>query len=225
MSGRPQFAWQLAIALPLFGTTLIGISIASLNESHEANRPPRVISCRQFEDLDPARLHSVVLTDARPAKDGYVYHERHPGLGWDWVLIPLYSADIDGPPNPADFRIILQLHGVRNDQDVWQALNSPQLKAVVSRSAGRLLAPDKALLDHYYPGINFDRCWILTAGTAPSSALVVWGLGAAGIGSWVAGLFAMYAVWTTWSRYRRRTALDRQADQFGPGTPAFDRTF
>ena len=97
------------------------------------------------------------------------YHERVVGLLDQGV------PEEEIPP-PDDLRVIVKLTSVKNEYDVSLVGEQETVTGMVINRISSLGTEEKKLLREGYPGIDFDRCWIVHVGRTPMSGAVIFGM-------------------------------------------------
>lgn len=188
------------------GLVILGVKECRLASS--AKDDPQAITCAQLAEKGPGENVHIVMSDFLLLEQSYVYAER---LGtWTEVWIPAvpfggaYHTEArtrierDGDnatmPPVTDLRVLVKLTDAKNEAGVSKAGQEETLQGMVINDVDSLDSEERKLLKESYPGIDFDKCWILETGREPGGLgkiiLMILGglvLSLGMIGFWIAG--------------------------------------
>lgn len=85
-------------------------------------------------------------------------------------------------PHPTDIRVLIKDTQSESAEDVSRLAAQDNLQGMIINDVSSLSSGEKNLLQESYPGIDFDKCWILQPGRTPTSGGGVIGQFAGGFG-------------------------------------------
>ena len=184
-----------------FCVTMAVVGVGSAMSAGHLNRgakdTPQSITCDQLAAFGPGDNAHVELTDFRLCIDAYVYRRKL--TGWKGVWVPAvaktaadaWEQETEAGGAPKVPRVIVKLPKAKNGRDVARAAEQATIRGVIVNRVESLGGEEKRLLSEKYPGIDFDRCWILQSGRRPAGSggvLILLGFAA------VAGLVGLWPV-------------------------------
>jgi hypothetical protein len=204
--------FMTALALVAVGLFLYGVSclVQSPRVREEAALVPRM-TCDQLVQNGPGTNRYVALTDAWFNIAGFSISEQDSDTGSLELYHPLYAAHLPQEPEPPDLTLILGImdeterRWVRDECNRRKQLGQPGLSELTGEITKGAALPRWAAerFAEKYPGIQLDKCWIITIGHYEPTANRASHLMSHGIWS-TAGATVLILAWWLWRRSRSR---------------------
>ena len=181
---------KLRFAGVILAAGLVYAALSEYSLGRGTDGGPKKITCAELGDLGSRANPYIEMTDFLLCEQGYIYKEEHGK--WKAVWIPAvpfqgeYHERVVGLldqgvpeeeiPPPDDLRVIVKLTSVKNEYDVSLVGEQETVTGMVINRISSLGTEEKKLLREGYPGIDFDRCWIVHVGRTPMSGAVIFGM-------------------------------------------------
>ncbi len=193
------------LVMVIGGGMLIYFGVQELRLAGVAKAEPQPITVAKLAAHGPGDNAHIRLGEFLLCEGAYVYEEESSGGTWSRVWIPAvplggpyheklleaYQADpasVMDVPMPTDLNVIVELK-VNNEEELIRIADQDELQGLVVNEIASLGGEERKILEQSYPGVDFDRCWIVEAGRLPAGAGKTYGflgggsaLGLAGVG-------------------------------------------
>lgn len=177
--------------MPFAAVGVVGMFVCwrEIELGRRYSETPQVMTCSDLGERGPGENVHVSLTAFRPCEQGYVYYDASLEGHWESVYIPLCPAGQGPEPAPEDIRVIARLGDLAGENELWKRLSVPTESGIVVSNGSKLGGWDRRILADFYPGMQFDRCWVIdfdrrppqkdfaTYGMAFCVVIAVFGLG------------------------------------------------
>ncbi|MEX0702926.1 MAG: hypothetical protein WD069_12590 [Planctomycetales bacterium] len=111
--------------------------------------------------------------------------------GWSHVWTPVHSVDDSGEllqPAPGGWHVVASI-GATNEEELLEVAFRDELRGTLVNDVTSLEKREKELLQQGMPGVDFDKCWILSVDQTPPSSTSYLGFLGGGFALVAAGLF------------------------------------
>jgi hypothetical protein len=165
--------------LPLIiGGVLFFIGWQEWRLGTKAKAQPQTITAADLAARGPGANAHIVLTNFAPTGNYVAYGKKGPGgnmIGrWQRAMIP--AVPIAGNPfgMPGgmllgnDIRIVLKTTKAGDEGELTAIVTRPTLQGVVVNEIEGIGGEEKKLFEQSYPGVDFNRCWILEIDREPA---------------------------------------------------------
>ena len=181
---------KLRFAGVLIAAALVYGAFSEMSLGRGTDGGPKEITCAELGDLGSRANPHIEMTDFLLCEQSYVYKEEYGKWQAVWVpAVPFEGeyhervADLleqgvpdDEIPPPDNIRVIVKLTSAKNEYDVSRVGEQETVTGMVINRISSLGSEEKKLLREGYPGIDFDRCWIVHVGRTPMSGAVILGM-------------------------------------------------
>ncbi|MEX2216015.1 MAG: hypothetical protein WD768_18025 [Phycisphaeraceae bacterium] len=177
---------RFIIALMIGGAVLLYFGVQEMRLSSAAKAEPQTITCDNLAKNGPGDNAHIVLSDFILLAEGGVY-EAKSGSDTNWItfwapLVPyggefhqevMKKFDAAGKltgemPHPKSIDVIFKTKSVKNEAALAVVSQQDTLAGMVVNKIDTLGSEEKKLLASSYPGIDFDKCWIIEHGRKPA---------------------------------------------------------
>ena len=143
---------------------------------------PETISLQKLIDRGPDGNANIVLTNFQLCMHFVKGFKTIGGVKADdvwtkvWVPVVPRTGGIGGlfrATDPDNFKAIIYSEHVKNEPEMAQVLNVPQLHGLVVNRIASLETKEREILLQHYHGVDFDRCLIIEEGRAPKSSALI----------------------------------------------------
>ena len=181
---------KLRFAGVIFAAALVYGAFSELSLGRGTDGGPKTISCAELGDFGSRANPYIEMTDFLLCEQSYIYKEEYGKWKAVWIpAVPLEGvyhervADLldqgvpdEEIPPPDDVLVLVKLTSVKNEYDVSRVGEQDTVTGMVVNRISSLGSEEKKLLREAYPGIDFDRCWIVHADRTPMSGSVIFGM-------------------------------------------------
>jgi len=172
---------RLLLVLAATGIALFVQGYQQLKLYNVSSEHPRQITLRELVENGPGDNAHLLVSDFYLCTSAYIYEEKYgrcirawiPALpGDDEYALRLDQAiDDDGIiegefPLPADIKVIV-LVNTESIEEIQQMSTEKTIEGMIINEIESLSPEENRLLSESYPGIDFNRCWILRKGQRP----------------------------------------------------------
>lgn len=204
---------RLIIALLVIGCMVAYFGFREFQLGQAASPNAKHISCAELGSKGPGDNAHVLLENHVLCQSGFVYESKNGNASERWTTIWIPAVPIDGEyvqeikrlmevsngkragslPLPKDVHVLIKSKRVHDQSDLDRLDNQDTIQGVVINKIDSIGSQEKKLLSEQYPGIDFDKCWIIEHGREPSGPAKSFGMmggGAALAGLGVLGMVA-----------------------------------
>ena len=174
---------RLKLVPLILGAVLFFVGWQEWRLGTKAKTQPQTISATDLGARRPGSNAHIILTNFAPSDGAYVYMGQKGGGGavvgrWQkaWVPavaqgMPIFGGPMGMPGGPVvggDIRIIIKTTKAGDENELRNIVNQPTLQGLVVNEVERMSGQEKQLLTDSYPGVDFNRCWIVEVGRQPA---------------------------------------------------------
>jgi hypothetical protein len=196
--------FRLKIAIVVIGGVLTFFGFQELRLRSVVKSDPQTITCADLGEHGPGDNANVIMSDFLLCDFSYVYEQREHSRNWEKVWVPAVPLEgeyhqmilsrlkpdgsIDGEiPPPKDVKVIVQSSQVMNEGALTKLAADETLPGLIINEIASLGSEEQKLLRESYPGVDFNKVYILEHMRKPqhaglSAAMVGGGVLLAGVG-------------------------------------------
>ena len=181
--------------------------------SQVAGQTPQAITCSALAANGPGDNAHVTMNDFHMLTGSYVYQGKENSAKWERVWVPAVGFDhpwvataeaawaqaeadgADAPPDipdPKTFTVIVRAEDVAGETGVGRMAAEDALTGLVVNEVESLGRKERKLLEESYPGVDFDKCWILDVGREPKGGMTAILIGACALALFAFGLWLKF---------------------------------
>ncbi len=190
----------------VLGGLMVYWGYQEMSLASKTDATPQTITCQALSDSGPGDNANVVMSDFLLCTMAYVYE----GVGssdsvYSTVWVPAVPLDgtyhrllksmldeegniVGDLPMPTDLAVLVKTSKTPNDEALDRLAAADTLGGLVINEIASLDSEEKKLLSESYPGVDFDKVWILEHGRVPAGAGKMYGLMGGGLALLVLGL-------------------------------------
>jgi hypothetical protein len=189
------------------GLVVYGLLLALVTSPRvqaEAEHLPH-LTCKQLLRQGPGPHPYVILSGARLGSHGFVLERDWENGNLRELLQPIYPADLKEEPPPRDLALILRICDDREVPRLLEQPNPDQFTCGVSRGPAQLEPELCEALARKYPGLRWEKCWVVSVGLHEPRSGRAQGIFWTGIGMEVVGVLVL--AWPARRLLRERLRL------------------
>lgn len=197
---------RILLVLVVLGGFMTYWGYQEMSLASKTEPTPQAISCQDLSDSGPGDNANVEMSDFLLCTMSYVYE----GIGssdtvYKTVWIPavplngeyhqklLALLDDEGnltsePPMPRSLGVLVKTSKASSDNAIVDLADQDTLSGLVINEIASLGSDEKKILVDSYPGVDFDKVWIIEHGREPAGAGKTYGLMGGGLAMIVVGL-------------------------------------
>jgi hypothetical protein len=198
--------YRIVIAMIVLGGVLTYWGYQEMSLASKTDPTPQEITCQELSDSGPGDNAHVVMSDFLLCTMAYVYEgvgDSDTAYKTVWVpAVPLGGAyhqmllsmlDDEGNlqgnmPLPRDLAVLVKTSKVTSGEALDRLADRDTLSGLVINEIASLGSQEKKILIDSYPGVDFDKVWILEHGRKPAGAGKMYGLMGGGLALMLVGL-------------------------------------
>ena len=172
------------------GLILLVFGVQEYRLASESSQTPQKITCAELAANGPGKNAYITLTNARLCGESFVYKTDPRGIVNEWkqVWIPAVPPNIrlvdslanlvkelrgETPPKPKDIHVLIKTSHVKDEKALRALAGQGEITGLVTNKIESLGSKEKEILEQNYPGIDFDRCYVIEHDRKPQDILKV----------------------------------------------------
>lgn len=198
--------FRILIAMIIGGGFMVYFGFQEMSLASKTESTPQVISCQDLSEAGPGDNANVEMSEFMLCTMSFVYEAiGSSDTAYKTVWVPavplngeyhqqlLSMLDDEGnlvgePPMPKDLGVLVKTSKASNENALYDLADQETLSGLVINEIASLGSEEKKILKDSYPGVNFDKVWILEHGRQPAGAGKTYGLMGGGLLLIVIGL-------------------------------------
>jgi|GEM_PF-4881103 len=166
-----RFLLALGIGLPIFGSVFVWKGLQERDVARDWSATPETMPVSKLIARGPEGNANVILTDYVAIKPYVIQRGRRNSYSGTWVpIVPKDATQPNGPGGPPKaVKVFVYSTKVRDPDEVYQRLSSPQLPVMVSN---KMVTPNSGAMDELeenFPQTDFSTCIFVYEGREPAS--------------------------------------------------------
>jgi hypothetical protein len=177
---------RFLLALIVIGGVLGFLGVQEMRLASGCKDQPQTLSCKDLAANGFGDNAHVILTDFLSPPSDFVYEEKSGRYTKVWLPVVSMEGDYarrlveaarTNPnaanlprPSAQDIAVIVTSSKAPDDAAVTRMMEADTLQGVITNKIESISGKERKLLQEAYPGVNFDKTYILEAGRSPAGA-------------------------------------------------------